>query len=148
MSIECSESSGRLILWLRQFNKWDKQFTELTHGSQKLAVGKLYMGVHSNSPEFKFWLKRARLWRRLRAHKVTPVPDPRNLYRAMRGDGCEDPGQLSLQEVEVKLAVIEAELEKAKQRSPEMREEHLARRLNAAKERDICGPKITGKFPV
>jgi hypothetical protein len=117
-----------------KFNSWDDQMKQFTVGAQKWAVGKMYMGVHDNSPEFKFWLPRVRRLRALRAHKIQPRPDPHNLYRSIKSEGCPNPSALSLQEVEVKLALLEAELEKVKERSPA--DEHLARWLKAAKERE------------
>jgi hypothetical protein len=66
------------------FNKWDTQLEEIIKCSEHHGCSKTYSGTYESSPIFEFWLKHVRLWRWALQHKLSPVPDPRILYRDLK----------------------------------------------------------------
>lgn len=117
------------------FNKWDQQLEEFIHCSEKKGCGKVFSGAFDSSPIFSFWLRRVRLWRKVKQHKLKPFPDPRNLYRDLKAQGYPKPREMSMEVIEAKLMALEEKLEEQKQKADQLRKDHLTRRLDIAKER-------------
>lgn len=117
------------------FNKWDDELSEFMSGCQKRTCGKRYSGAHDASPTYKFWQSRVRLWRRAKAHKLEPLPDPRNLYRDLEKEGFPKPSEMSMEAVDACLCALEAKLEEVKAEAPFFRHTHLADRKAKAEAR-------------
>ena len=85
------------------FNKWDMQLEEFIHCSEKKDCGKVFSGAFDSSPIFSFWLRRVRLWRRVKQHKLNLLPDPQNLYRDLKAQGYPKPRDMSMEMIEAKI---------------------------------------------
>lgn len=118
------------------FSKWDNQMTELTKGAQKKGCGKKYAGQHDSSSTLSFWLARLCLWRRVKEHKIHPLPDPRNLKRELESQGYPRPRDISMETVDARILALEAKYEEVKAEARSLRKDHLHLRLDRAKEKD------------
>jgi hypothetical protein len=81
------------------------------------------------SPRVSTWIARLRLLRWIRTHKVTPLKDPRNLFRTCRAQerklDIKQPRQYSLKEVEAQIVSTEKYIQDLKHVAPDFRLEHL-----------------------
>jgi hypothetical protein len=117
------------------FNKWDKELEEFILSSERKACGKVFSGAFDSSPIFSFWLRRVRLWRKVKQHKLSPRPDPRNLYPDLKAQGYPKPSEMSMEVINARLIALEEKLEEQKLKADELRKDHLIRRLDIAKEK-------------
>jgi hypothetical protein len=111
------------------FNKWDMQLEEIIKCSEQKGCRKTYSGTYESSPIFTFWLRRVRLWRRALQHKLSPLPDPRNLYRDLKAQGFSKPSDMSFDLIHARISAVEYKLEECKQQAAELRKNHLDSRL-------------------
>eukprot|EP00956_Cyclotella_meneghiniana_P023838 scaffold47053_cov43-Cyclotella_meneghiniana.AAC.1 len=61
----------------------DAQKTEFMRCGEE-HCRKIMRGTIENSPQVKLWIKRRRLFNWILKHKLSPLKDPRNLFRACR----------------------------------------------------------------
>jgi hypothetical protein len=106
----------------------DNQTTELMLGGEK-QCSKKCTGPLEFSPRVSTWIARLRLLRWIRTHKVTPLKDPRNLFRTCRAQerklDIKQPRQYSLKEVEAQIVSTEKYIQDLKHVAPDFRLEHL-----------------------
>eukprot|EP00956_Cyclotella_meneghiniana_P023577 scaffold46160_cov42-Cyclotella_meneghiniana.AAC.2 len=121
-----------------RINQLDREKTELMKCAEskckKKCAGKL-----PNSPKVSYWCKRLRLFDRIRKHKISPLKDPRNLYRscAVLSKDCSEmevlqPKDYTLAEVEARIIAIKDQLDLLKPITPELRFSYINDKIDEA----------------
>lgn len=126
-------------------DKLDTIKTEGMIGGEK-RCSKKKMGKLAHSPLISKWDRRDKILRWIKKHLEAPLRDIRNLLRSIRvfnnsnpGMAVKDPRDYSLLEVEAQIVATKEHITSLEDAAPELRTQHLKRRLNKAKDKGLEG---------
>ena len=119
--------------FLINMNRWDKELTDYMQAAEDKC--RKYKQSHvAWSPKFGVWKRRQRLLHRVERHLYGKVRDSSNLIRSCLKSKMCDPRQMTKELLKVELFFCKKEMDAIKAKAPEMRRQHLHKRLRYHKQ--------------
>lgn len=116
------------------YNKYDNELVQLMHAAEN-KCRKIQNRYIPYSPVVGIWTKRLHIFRWIQRYKKGGKCNVTNLYRACHTNDIPLPCSMSLDEVQANEFACIAKLDELRKSAPELRVEHLQKRLDVAKQR-------------
>ena len=111
-----------------KMNRWDEEMTDYMRASED-KCHKFKQDHTAWSPKYGVWKRRHRLLTRVGKFLQGRIPDSRNLIRDCLKKKIGDPRQMTQELLKVELFICGKEMAALQARAPQLRHEHLQRRL-------------------
>jgi hypothetical protein len=115
----------------QRFNSWDREVTQLKMGSEK-SSNQFFNGTIEFSPLVGILVRNIRVYRWIEHFKAGKPCNKKNLWQTCKRQQIPLPPSLMQEEVTHNINEYTRKLADLRERSPKLREEHLALRLEVA----------------